>query len=152
MNFSCSVRTPCATKPRWLISASAGRGGSPLERALQRAADDVRGQRRPHRLEQRRHHVDALHLALDARAAAAAARQLEHQRDADQLVEQAAAVEPAPVVEELLAVVGHEEDERVVVEAQRLQLAHEAAELAGRRRRRRRRTARLIRSRSSGSL
>ena len=39
-------------------------------------------------------------------------------------------MEPEAVVEELLAVVGEEHDEGVVVEARLLQLAHEAAELA----------------------
>ena len=113
-----------------------------LERALQRPAGEIGRERHLHRLEHGGRHVDALHLARDARARAAVAGELHDQRDADELVEQAPAVEPEPVVLELLAVVGQEHDERVVVEAQRLELAHEAAELAGRRRRRPRRTAR----------
>ena len=39
-------------------------------------------------------------------------------------------MEPSPVVQELLAVVGEKDDERVLVEPRRLQLPHEAAELA----------------------
>ena len=63
------------------------------------------------------------------RPASLPARELHDERDADQLVEHAAAVQPLAVVLELLAVVGHEDDERAVVEPARLQLAHEAAEL-----------------------
>ncbi len=131
MYFSSSVRTPWATKPRWLISASAGRGGSSRSSARcsgRPARSGASGTL--HRLEHGGRHVDALHLARDARARAAVAGELHDQRDVDELVEQAPAVEPEPVVLELLAVVGQEHDERVVVEAQRLELAHEAAELA----------------------
>src|SRR5439155_19221161 len=87
------------------------------------------GAGKPEVLEPRGQEVEGLHLLRDPPAAVALAGELHQQRDADELVEHAAAVQPLAVVLELLAVVGHEDDERAIVEAALLQLPDEAAEL-----------------------
>ena len=79
--------------------------------------------------EHRRQHVDELHLLSHAAALPLVAGELHDERHAVELVEEAAAVEPEAMVEELLAVVGEEDDERVVVQPVLLELTDEAAEL-----------------------
>ena len=144
--LSRPVRMPWATKPRWLISETAGGSGAPpAQHGLQRPARDHGRRRAPAGPAPRGRWAGRRPPAPAGRRGGPASRwprELHDQRDADQLVEHAAAVEPLAVVQELLAVVGHEDDERAVVEAAGLQLAHEAAELLVAVRDRRRRTAR----------
>ena len=75
----------------------------------------------PGQVEERRRHVDELHLAAHALAAGDAAAPHD-QRHADQLVEERVTVQHTSVVDELLAVVGRDDQDGVaLIEAARFE-------------------------------
>ncbi len=88
-----------------------------------------RGDGQPLALQHGGQYVEDLHLLGDAPARRAATGELYDEGHPNQLVEDAPPVQPLAVVEELLAVIPQEHEERLVVEPAALQLAQEAAEL-----------------------
>ena len=108
-------------------------GGGPCRLALDHALEGPAGQAGRDRhalvLEHGGHDIHGLDLLGHVLPGAAPSRKLHDEGDPDQLVEHAPAVEPLAVVQELLAVVGQEDDQGVLVEPAVLQHLEEAAEL-----------------------
>ena len=105
-------------------------GGARLDRLREGKTGQPGRHGNLHGLEDGRYDVHPLHLRAHANAGVTIAGELDDQGHPDELVEDAATVQPSPVVEELLSMVGDEKNERVVVHAGLLQRCHEPAELA----------------------
>ena len=97
-------------------------------------------------IEQRRHDVDRFDDFVHARAARHAARPSQEERDVRELAVDAVAVPHPPVIVELLAVVAHEYDCGLIVEAVRAGGARRAARFRRRAPESRRRTSPCRRS------
>jgi hypothetical protein len=89
-------------------------GGPSRENGLERPAhhDGRRRDGQALALQHGGHNVQHLDLLADAPPRRPSTRELHHEGDSDELVEDAPAVQPLPVIEELLAVIAEEDDER----------------------------------------
>ena len=102
------------------------------------------GDRQVEAIEQGRHHVGLRYEVSDTTDGVMVADVLDEERDADLRLAQRVAVSPSAVLAHQLAVVGGDEDPRVVVHARVAQGDRTVARAAGRARRSRRRRARRV--------